>query len=215
MVFYLKEKFLANVVIECHTIGSIFMDSSLENLIMTDTELAQLSVQSPDYFGVLMERYEKKIRRYVSRITHVTNADQDDIVQNTFVKAYVNINSFNSSLSFNSWIYRIAHNEVIDWSRKSKTRVRYGHVDHDDEIFDWTADTSHFLQELEVRDIAVNVNKILSQLDIQYREVIYLRYIEHYSYKDIGDILKKPEGTIATLINRAKKKFKNIYEKNN
>jgi RNA polymerase sigma-70 factor (ECF subfamily) len=188
------------------------MDQLLENSIMTDAELASLSLHNQEYFGILIERYEEKIRRYVRRITHVPHEDQEDILQNVFVKAYININGFNAKLSFNSWIYRIAHNEVIDWSRKETTRKKYGIYDHDDEVFNWTEDSTHFLKELDVRDQQVEVGKILGRLDIKYREILILRFMEGQSYRDMSDILKKPEGTIATLVNRAKKSFKEHYE---
>lgn len=180
---------------------------------MTDNELVELSKTSPDYFGILVERYEEKIKRYVLRITYVPKEDREDMLQNIFIKAYININSFNTELSFNSWIYRIAHNEVIDSARKAKTKIKYGHHDSDDEIFDWTADNNHFLKELEIQESKKHIEKIINQLDLKYKEVLYLRYIESYSYEEIGDMLKKPKGTIATLVNRAKKKFKEQYEK--
>lgn len=191
------------------------MDPSLEKLIMTDAELARLSSNTKEYFSILIERYEKKITRYVSRITRVNKEDQEDIIQNIFIKAYININSFDTSLSFNSWMYRIAHNEVIDWSRKVKTKIKYGHYDYDNEVLNWAADTNHFLQDLEIKDIRENIEKTIHLLELKYREVLYLRYVEDYSYEEISDILKKPSGTIATLINRAKKKFKEIYEYSN
>jgi len=185
------------------------MDTSLEKLIMTDAELAQLSAHNQEYFGLLVERYESKMIRYVNRITQVSTQDQEDIIQNIFIKAYIHINSFDSSLSFNSWIYRIAHNEVIDWSRKSKTKIKYGHHDIDDEIFNWTADTKHFLHQLEIKETHAEIKKTLNLLELKYREVLYLRYIEQNSYEEIGDMLRKPKGTIATLISRAKKKLFN------
>lgn len=191
------------------------MDTLLENLIMTDRELADLARNNPDYFGILVERYESKIGSYIKRITYVVAQDHEDIIQNVFIKAYININSFDRSLSFNSWMYRIAHNEAIDWSRKSKTKIKYGYHDHNDEVFNWTADNNHFLQELEVKENNIEINNILNTLDSKYREVLYLKFIEGASYRDMSDILKKPEGTIATLINRAKKQFKNHYENRN
>lgn len=187
-------------------------DMSLENLIMTDAELTQLSSSNTEYFGILVQRYQEKIKRYISRITYVPREDQEDMLQNIFIKAYLNINSFKPSLSFNAWIYRIAHNEIIDHNRKQKTKTKYGNYDHDDEIFEWTSDTHHFLLDLDIKETEQEVHQIINRLDIKYREVIYLFYIEEYSYREISDILKKPEGTIGTLINRAKKQYKELYE---
>lgn len=188
------------------------MNESLDKLIMTDSEIADLSSRQQEYFGILVERYEQKITRYIKRVTRVSLQDQQDILQNIFIKAYVNINSFKKNLSFNSWIYRIAHNEIIDWSRRAQTKLRHGQHDYDDEIFEWTADPRHFLKQLDIQENQLQIQQVLDSLEVKYREVLYLKFIEGYSYTEISDILKKPEGTIGTLINRAKKKFKEIYE---
>lgn len=189
------------------------MNTNLNNLICSDKDLVALSLQNKDYFSVIVERYEKKLGRYIHRITNVSSEDHEDIIQNIFIKTYINLHSFNTHLSFNSWIYRIAHNEVIDWSRKNKTQEKNGKYDHDDNIFSWTQDTHHFLESLDIAEGALEVQKILQQLKPQYREILVLKFLEGCSYKEMSDILKKPEGTIATLINRAKKDFKKYYEK--
>ncbi len=188
------------------------MDQLLENSIMTDNELVSLSLTNPDYFGILVDRYEKKISRYIKRITNVSYEDQEDILQDVFLKTYINLHGFNKNLSFNSWIYRIAHNEIIDWSRREKTKIKYGKFDYEDDVFNWTQDAHHFLHKLDLRDQQKEIGTILNKLDIKYREVLILKFIEGQSYREISDILKKPEGTIATLINRAKKSFKYHYE---
>ena len=99
------------------------MVNTLNNCIYTDVELVGLSLENQQYFELLVDRYEKKLRRYIKRITYVTSEDQEDMLQNIFLKVYINLNGFNTDLSFNSWIYRIAHNEIIDWSRREKIKM--------------------------------------------------------------------------------------------
>ncbi len=188
------------------------MNSLLENSILTDNELVALSLSEQDYFGILIERYQNKLLRYVNRITNVSHEDAQDILQNIFIKAYINLHGFDRKLSFNSWIYRIAHNEVVDWSRKSKTKQKYGQIDYDDEVFDWTEDGQHFLKEFYAEEDRQELQRVLQQLPVKYREVLVLKFIEGYSYSEMSDILKKPEGTIGTLMNRAKKKLRELYE---
>jgi RNA polymerase sigma-70 factor (ECF subfamily) len=188
------------------------MNIPLDNLICTDNELAALSSQNQEYFSVLIERYEQKLGRYIKRITNVSKEDQEDILQNIFIKTYMNLNGFDTTLSFNSWIYRIAHNEIIDWARKQKNQEKHGKYDYDDEIFSWTEDTQHFLKALDISEGRLEVQNIFKKMEPRYREVLVLKFLEGYSYREMSDILKKPEGTIATLINRAKKAFKQQYE---
>ena len=80
------------------------MDNDLNNCIYTDVELVRLSLGDQEYFGLLVERYEQKLHRYIQRITYVTSEDQEDMLQNIFLKVYINLNGFNTDLSFNSWI---------------------------------------------------------------------------------------------------------------
>ena len=70
-------------------------------------------------------------------------------------------------------------------------------------------------KKIEAKDMAKIIGKILSQIRIDYREVLMLRFMEDKDYNEISDILKKPVGTIGTLLNRAKKELKNELEKNN
>ena len=165
----------------------------------TDEELVILTLKDKENFVYLIRRYEDKLLRYIKRISGADDAE--DILQNSFIKAYENLNSFNTSLKFSSWIYRICHNEVINNYRKKKARPK----------------TIAFegLENLVFDNISIdvyNLSKILKDIDIKYREVLVLRYIEEKDYKEISDILKKPMGTVSTLLNRAKKQLKQRYE---
>jgi len=178
----------------------------------SDSDLVELSLQDSSYFGVLIERYEVKLTRYIRRITYASYDDTQDILQDIFIKTYKNLAGFNTSLSFNSWIYRIAHNTVVDHARKIQTSQKHGVTDQDDEVFHWTADNKNFLQELELQEFQGEIQSVIRDLPLKYREVLELKFLEGLSYREISDIVQKPEGTVATLINRAKKAFKESYE---
>lgn len=70
-------------------------------------------------------------------------------------------------------------------------------------------------EQLIIKENAVKVRWVLAELPEKYREVLILFFLEEMSYNEISDVLRKPSGTIATLINRGKKKFKKIAMKNN
>lgn len=190
------------------------MSTNLHKIIMSDAELVSASLANQEFFRVLVERYQEKIDRYIQRMTQVSREDKEDLLQNIFIKVYVNLNGFNNKLSFNSWIYRIAHNEIIDFSRKEKTKIKYGKYDYEDDIFCWIPGEKDFLMDIYADESRVEIAKVLQKIDLKYREVLVLKFIEGCSYQEMSDILKKPEGTIATRINRAKKIFKEYYEKN-
>src|SRR4051812_15110229 len=88
----------------------------------TDEQLVAECKKDQQYFAVLVERYVPKLTHYIRRRSLATSDDIEDLLQNIFIKVYRNINEYDTSLLFSSWIYRIAHNEMIDWYRKEKRR---------------------------------------------------------------------------------------------
>ncbi len=160
-----------------------------------------------------MERYEKKLLRYIIRISGFAKEDAEDILQESFIKAYHNLNDFDKSLKFSSWIYRIVHNQAISHYRKTQARPRLVAVDLENGLVKTLASNLDLAKETEAEHFKEKVAKIISQMDIKYREVLMLRFFEDKSYREISDIIKKPLGTVGVMIKRAKKQFKKIYEK--
>lgn len=164
----------------------------------TDEELIEIVRGGDvDTFAEIVKRYEPKLLRYANSILF----DRDkafDTVQDTFIKAYVNLNGFNTKKSFSSWIYRILHNEAINALKKNKRETKLP------EDFD-TADPNHFLEELSREDTVKMVHRCLDKIPVKYAEPIALFYLEDKSYEEISDILRIPPGTVGVRINRAKK----------
>ncbi len=179
---------------------------------MPDEQLVQLSLNNQDYFYYLMKRYEIKLLRYIKRLTTVSQEEAKDIIQEIFIKVYRNLNGFNPKLKFSSWIYRIAHNEIINQYRKTKLCSSIIPLNIEDEanLIDAINDSIEIDGAYENLETAERVRKALSELPDKYREILVLRYLEDKSYEEISDILRKPPGTVATQINRAKASFKKI-----
>ncbi len=189
--------------------------NKLENQL-TDEQIVAMTLKEHSTFGFIIERYEAKLKRYIIRLGVRNHDDQLDVLQEIFIKAYKNLNSFDTSLSFSSWIYRIAHNEAISWYRKQKVRPE-GHL---------IIDSEERLNLLSAKDVgsevtfdqAINANelaKALEKMEVKYREVLILRYFEQKEYEEISDILKIPVGTVGTLIFRAKKQLYNALNRDN
>jgi RNA polymerase sigma-70 factor (ECF subfamily) len=173
----------------------------------TDEELVELALKNQGNFVFLIKRYEEKLKRYIRRITNVNEFDVEDILQEIFIKVYKNLNSFDKKLKFSSWIYRIAHNHIISEARKRKARAEIFPGEDNDNILKNIESEIKIENEIDHDFLKKNINNILNNLDVKYREVLILKYLEEKDYKEISDILKKPMGTIATLLNRAKTKF--------
>ncbi|MDZ7611624.1 MAG: RNA polymerase sigma factor [Candidatus Moranbacteria bacterium] len=173
----------------------------------TDEELVELVKKNKECYVCLMERYEDKISRYIKRISGVNEETCEDILQDVFMKVYINLNSFKPEMKFSSWLYRIAHNEVINHWRKHK-RNKPGNVSIDyhellKNIIKYEYNTEEGVYQKMINS---DLRKALDRLDEKYKTVLVLNYLEGKSYQEIADILKKPIGTVGTLISRAKKK---------
>lgn len=175
---------------------------------MSDEELVVLVLENPDAYAFLIERYEEKLARYVLRISGGSKEDVEDTLQDVFISAYKNLNDFDQELKFSSWVYRIAHNKVISHFRKVTARPKTVTYEGDSQLLNILASNEDLAKELERKYTGEEVRSILSGMDERYKEVLVLKFLEEKDYKEISDILEKPMGTVATLINRAKKQFK-------
>lgn len=171
----------------------------------SDQSLAiQLKTGDTKALSVLIDRYQEPLLRYV-RYLGATIQD-DDIVQDTFIKVYQNINSFDESKKWSSWLYRIAHNTAV-----SALRAHHYHLP-------WEEYLDSFIKIDPIDNIEVDfkkdqVKKCLSQLPLHYREPLALYYLEDKTYLEIMDILRLPMGTVSARINRAKKQMRTICQK--
>lgn len=175
----------------------------------TDEELVNFVKNNKDCYVCLMERYEDKMMRYVRRISGVNIETAQDIVQEVFLKVYINLNGFDPELKFSSWLYRIAHNETINnWRRNKKRSSTDISWDDNEALKSVIKDDRDIEQEVYQKITNEQLIEVIEKIDEKYRTVLVLNYLEGKSYQEIADILKKPMGTVGTLLNRAKKILK-------
>ncbi len=184
---------------------------------LSDEELVKKSLDDQEVFYYLIKRYESKLMRYINRIASVTHEEAEDLLQEIFIKAYRHLNGFDQRLKFSSWVYRIAHNEVINFAKKRKRGTALIHAsnngDTDNMVLDNLAGEDDVHGNFVAMESKEQVWQALMELPLKYREVLVLKFFENKSYREMSDILRKPEGTVATLVNRAKKKFLKIASK--
>jgi RNA polymerase sigma-70 factor (ECF subfamily) len=176
----------------------------------TDEELVVVSRKNIDFFEELMTRYEKKLMVYIMRISSFGKEDAEEILQEVFIKAWRSINGFNDRLSFSSWIYRIARNETISAFRKNRSRGLDKQDALDDHIFHLKDDKEGAHEFIEKAEDATVLRKALKGLPQKYRDVLVLYYMEDLSYKEIADVMKRSEGSVTSLLHRAKKKLQRL-----
>jgi len=179
-----------------------------------DEEIAYL-VQSGqiELFSILVNRYEVKMTSYARRMLYNAE-DVKDVVQDIFTKAFVYMNSFDKKRKFSSWLYRIAHNEIINAYKKNK---RKGFLP----LFDLDVFLPHHLNndgdkisnDLEQKEMQEIISKCLNRIQDKYKEPLALYYLEGFSYKEIADIMHLPVSTVGIRIKRSKEIMKHILEK--
>ncbi len=177
---------------------------------LSDLELVESVKKDLNAYRYIVERYESKLLRYIQRILYISTEDAEDILQEVFLKAYRNINSFNSKYSFSNWIYRIAHNEAVSFLRKKKISI--SNIE-DEEIFDRIPSEEDIEDDFLKSAKGSEVRDILSKLDRKYREVLVLRFFEEKEYNEIAEILHVSSGSVASLISRGKEKFKILVQR--
>jgi len=174
-----------------------------EKILPTDAELIELAKKDPEMFGLLMERYQGQLFHHIRRMTGLGKDDIQDLLQEIFIKIYQKLNEYDEVLKFSSWAYRIAHNHIVDYFRKVSARPQSNSL----EDFEWDKIINasfHMEKDIMNKDCVEKVKICISQLPIKYKEVLILRFVEEKEYEEIMDILKKPKGTVATLIARGK-----------
>lgn len=168
---------------------------------MTDEELIlHIRESHPDKFAEVVSRYQNRLFCYVLRYVH-DKLKAEDILQESFIKMYININSFDADRSFSAWAYRITHNETINYIKKNSkenTITDDGWFENiaDDRI-DFAGEYDKKLNGKKVRD-AINI------LPMKYKEVVVLYYFEGQDYDQIAKVLQIPRSTVGVRLRRAK-----------
>ena len=161
----------------------------------------------------LVMRYER--RAYALVLGMVRNSeDARDIVQETFVKALTNLHRFDSTASFPAWLMRIAANSAKDFLRRRGREDKIFSYETDDwSVEDFGTARGAAEAALSARIDSGVVERCMDGLDARYASVLTLRYRDGYAYKEIGDILSIPMGTVKVLIHRGRQELKKAVKR--
>ncbi len=182
----------------------------------TDTELVEQARRGDkEAFRELFERYQKKVMSLA--LGMVNNVDDAmEIVQDTFVKAYENLEGFKGESSFYTWLFRITVNRAIDLRRHRRRNPTVGLQDefgfpdsdepYDEVLADPEAKTDP-VRQVESREIGTRVAEAISELTPYHKAVILLREIEGLSYEEISRVLQCSKGTVMSRLHYARKKL--------
>ena len=144
----------------------------------TEVEILTLIPQDQENYYCLMKLYEEKLLRYIQRISSFSSDDAEDVLQDVFMKAFLNLRSFDADMKFSSWIYRIAHNETVSAHRKKSARPRVVHGIDDEAMVNLFASDEDIEEAVDLRFEATHVHDAIHRLDKKYSEVLILRYLD-------------------------------------
>jgi RNA polymerase sigma-70 factor (ECF subfamily) len=158
-------------------------------------------------FRELVETYQKRVYGMVRKMV-IIHEDADDVVQNTFIKAYKNIDSFHGKSSLFTWIYRIAVNESLNFLEKKKKRNFFSMEDHHEVMMGYL-DRSSLIDGDEVQ---LQLQKAILRLPEKQRLIFNLRYFEELSYEEISKMTQTTVGGLKAGYHHAVKKIEEILK---
>ena len=193
-------------------------ESEKQKLKKDDLVLVEEALSgSQDAFKLLLKKHREAIYHVILKIVH-NPQEAEDLVQETFMKAFISLSSYRSQYKFTTWLYRIAANSSIDYLRKKK--IAAFSLDEQIpttkgtltlEVADWTYNPEI---DLVAKQKRFSIDQAIRALPKRYREVVILRHKEEKTYEEIAAILGIPVGTVKARIFRArvllKKKLKTL-----
>jgi RNA polymerase sigma-70 factor (ECF subfamily) len=173
---------------------------------MADTqELAIISeVRSGDHeqYRFIVERYHRGLIQHLYNLVG-DGQTAEDVAQDAFIRAYDKLDQYNEAYAFSTWLYKIADN--IAYRKLKQTRP----TKDIDDLEELIPDDKPSLDEITDNVFTqAAVEKAISELPIEYRQVISLYYWEDFSYEEIAEIMERPVNTIRTWLRRAKDKLR-------
>ncbi len=158
-------------------------------------------------FEELVEIYKDKIVQLGYRMLG-NKHEAEEVAQETFIRVYVNLNKYDATHKFSTWIYRIASNICIDRIRKRRHAYSLDaeiHQDGEQNLYAALPDTSKSPEEQAVLgEMQVAVHDAVMSLNPTYRTVMVLRYFHDMSLQEISDVTNLPVSTIKTRIHRGR-----------
>lgn len=169
---------------------------------LSDEELVSLvRSKNQELYKEIVIRYQNKLIRYANGIINERSLSED-VVQEAFIKAYINLKSFNIKKKFSSWIYRIVHNEAINAIKKTKREIS---LDENEWLKNSMKDKTDVEEEYSKKELSKFLRNNINKLPVKYKPPLVLYFFEEKSYEEISDVLRIPTGTVGTRINRGKK----------
>jgi RNA polymerase sigma-70 factor (ECF subfamily) len=164
-------------------------------------------------FANLVDNYKGAVMSVIYRFTGDRN-ESEDVAQETFVKAFKYLGSFDTNKTFSTWLLKIATNCSYDHISKMRKRA-FESIDQkneDQKEFEVKSDETTPEEKMIAFDENIQLQSALMKLPDQYREILVLRYVQELSYNEIADVMEIPMSSVKVNIHRAKTRLANVYK---
>ncbi len=177
-----------------------------------DKELVARALQGDELaYRELLERFRRPIFSLIYRMIGDREL-AEDLAQESFVKAFNNLDTYNPSYRFSSWLFKIANNHAIDHLRRARLSTVSIHGSPHAASAEREEETRIVLQsqdespeqEVLALELGGEIEQAIAQLRLEYRTAIILRHIENRPYEEIAEIMDVPIGTVKTFLHRAR-----------
>lgn len=180
----------------------------------TDRELINKIIDGNHHaFRVLVEEYHRLVNHIVYRML-ADPIDREELAQEIFIKIYQNLAGYQFKSKLSTWIGKIAYNSCLNYLQKKRVPLYEDQINRNKfhtvhkNISDAKDETASPDQLLEKQQIKALLREEISRLSVQQRTILTLFHFDEMSYKEIGEIMNLPEGTIKSYLFRARKRLK-------
>ncbi len=167
--------------------------------------MLQDSKRQREAFSVAVAQYSKPLYWHIRRMV-LTHDNANDVLQNTFIKAWTNLDSFQNKSKFYTWLYRIAINECLDFLRQQKNRQQLS-TDQDESVSSRLMADEYF----DGDEIEALLQQAIATLPDVQRMVFNLRYYDEMKYAEMSQLLQTSEGALKASYHLAVKKIKEYF----
>ena len=178
-------------------------------MISEETLVHQLQQESTKHkaFGLLVDAYKQRLYWHIRRIV-LDHDDTDDVLQNTFIKVYRNLDGFKAESKLYSWLYRIATNEALTFLKSKANRSGMGSDELNDKMVSNLKADVYF----EGDEIQLKLQQAIATLPEKQKLVFNMKYFQEMKYEEISEVLETSVGALKASYHLAAKKIEDFLQ---